>query len=69
MIDITLAKLKFRNKNRKLLKRAGVDPPEGTWVISGKSYASKTANAGKAQKAVQGNGHRRRQGLGATARD
>jgi hypothetical protein len=63
-IDITLNKLKYRNPNKRLLKRAGVDPPQGTWVLSGKSLSSKSANSGKAQKARQGTGHRRKAYLG-----
>jgi hypothetical protein len=69
MIDITLAKLKYRNPSRKLLKRSGIDPPEGTWVLSGKSLKSKTENAGKAAKAVQGTGHRRKAYLGNVLRN
>jgi hypothetical protein len=63
-VNITLAKLKYRPRNRKLLRRAGVDPVEGTWVQPGKSYSSKTMNAGKAVKGSQGTGHRRKAYLG-----
>ena len=64
MIDITLAKLKYRNPQRRLLRRSNIDPPEGTWVVAGKSLSSKSENAGKAQRAVQGNGPRRKVYLG-----
>jgi hypothetical protein len=53
-------KLKHRNPNRRLLKRTGIDPAEGTWTFSGGKRGSKSANSGKAQKAKQGTGHRRR---------
>ena len=67
MVDITLAKLKYRNPDHRILRRSNIDPPDGTRVYVAGRFQSKSSNAGKAQKAVQGNGPRRRQGLGATA--
>ena len=67
--DITLAKLKYRPRNRKLLKRSGVDPAEGTWVVPGTSLSSKTMNAGRSVKGAQGTGPRRKSYLGNVRRD
>jgi hypothetical protein len=53
-------KLKHRNPNRRLLRRNGIDPVFGTWTYQAGKRGSKTNNAGKAQKAIQGTGHRRR---------
>lgn len=50
MIDITLAKAKYRPTNHRVLHRQQLDPPEGTRVVV-TGFASKTANAGKANKA------------------
>jgi len=63
--DITLAKLKYRNPQKK--RRAWLQgEPAGlvTWVVAGKSFTAKTSNSGKSQHAKQGTGHRRRQGWG-----
>lgn len=49
MVDITLAKVKYRNPNRRLIKR-NYDPPEGTWTFNGGGYKSKTSNSGTASK-------------------
>lgn len=56
-----LLKLKYRNPNKKLQRRAGIDPPEGTWTYSGDRFKAVTSNAGtKAKRSTAGNGHRRR---------
>lgn len=68
MIDITLAKLKYRRVNRRLLRRDQVDPPGGTWVWMAGKFKSPANNSGDKQRARQGTGHRRRQGLGAVGR-
>jgi hypothetical protein len=60
MKDITLAKEKYRSKDRRLLKRGSnfggiggpIDPPSGTWVFNAGGFSSKTANAGTSSKAV-----------------
>lgn len=52
MINISLAKLKYRNPDRRLLKRGSnfgatggvIDPPEGTWTFNGGRFKAKTAN-------------------------
>jgi hypothetical protein len=50
MIDITLAKLKYRNPNSRTLRRTNLDPADGTRVFQAGSYKSKTANQGTASK-------------------
>lgn len=52
MIDITLAKLKYRNPNHKILKRQGVDPPEGTRVVAMRSKGKYAGNSGTKSKKV-----------------
>lgn len=50
MVDISIYKEKYRNPNRRLLRRNGVDPPEGTWVYSGGKFKAKSANQGSKSK-------------------
>lgn len=66
-IDITLAKLKYRNPNSRI-RPALQGEPAGmiTRVYMAGTFKSKNNISGTAQKARQGTGHRRRQGLGAT---
>lgn len=64
MINITLAKEKYRNKDFRLLRRGSnfgglggpIDPKdewnEGTKVYRAGSFAAKTANSGKTVKGV-----------------
>lgn len=40
MIDITLAKVKYRRPGR-LLHREKIDPPEGTWVYNAGRFGSR----------------------------
>lgn len=66
MIDITLAKLKYRNPQSRLRPSLPGEPAGViTRVYKAGSFKSKTSNANKATPAKQGTGHRRRQGLGA----
>ena len=51
MVDITLAKEKYRNPNRRILHRPG-DPPEGTLVYSGGKFKAKSSNQGNKKKTV-----------------
>lgn len=62
-------KLKYRNPAaRRQHHQKG--EPEGlvTLVYNAGKYTSKVSNSGKAQKAKQGTGHRRSQGLGYTSK-
>jgi hypothetical protein len=69
-MDFAIVKLKakYRISPNKIRPRLPGEP-DGivTRVYSGGRFKSKTSNAGKAEHAKQGTGHRRRQGLGATA--
>jgi hypothetical protein len=60
MVDITLSKKKYRNPDCRVLRRNGIDPPEGTRTFNGGRFKSKSSNAGKAAKAMQGWGVRKR---------
>ena len=68
MIDITLTKAKYRNSDRKVLKRQGLDPAEGTlvYLTEAHSYRSRTGNnhgpTPKRSKGSAGKGNRKRQG-------
>ena len=54
-------KLKHRNPNKKLQRRQGIDPPEGTWTFSGGKFKSKSIGQGtKGGRKTSGNGVRRR---------
>ncbi|MGE3341566.1 MAG: hypothetical protein AB7J46_06755 [Candidatus Altimarinota bacterium] len=60
-MDITLSKLKYRNPNRRLLKRGSnfggiggvIDPPDGTYVYMAGRFSSKVMNAGTSDKAIR----------------
>lgn len=52
-------KLKYRNPARRLLRRPW-DPEGGTFIHQATKFTSKYNNSGKAQKAMQGNGVRKR---------
>ena len=40
-------KLKYRNPNCRLLQRAGVDPPGGTWTFAAGKNKATVSNSGK----------------------
>ena len=52
MIDITLAKAKYRQKDRRLLHRSALDPAEGTlvWMAESHAYKSRTGNSNGIKK-------------------
>lgn len=66
MIQMRL-KLKYRRPGRVRPWSQGEPPGLVTRVYQSGKYTAKTNNSGKAQKAKQGMGHRRRSYLGATA--
>lgn len=44
-------KLKYRNPNRRLWRREGIDPPGGTWCFAGGTHSSKKGgNSGSGKK-------------------
>lgn len=54
-------KLKHRNPNARILRRAGVDPPDGTMTFSGGKHKAVSSNAGmKGKRITAGHGVRRR---------
>lgn len=60
-------KLKYRSPGT-LIKRAGIDPPEGTWVYTCGGGSKSSNSGGNKKRTGQGLGERRRQGWGSVAR-